>query len=275
MFLLSAKDFMQAYKRLAYIDQVSKFRKRQAKEIVSKKELLIKLNDSIIYKKQIKDSLISILEKEQKIIDKEKEKEEKLLSKIKKKERKYLNQIVAKQNKEKEYEDRLKKKIINIVNRRPGGKSKKFALTKEAKSLSSSFLKNKGKLPAPVLKGYVTRYFGKRKHEVMRKISIKSSGWYYATAKKSIARAVFNGVVTAIMVDEKTKVKTVIIQHGNYMTVYSNLEKLLVKEGDKIETKQKLGTVHTNTTTDKTILKFALWKDSKPQNPSAWMYQGK
>ncbi len=276
LFILSAKDFMQAYKRLQYMNQYSAFRKKQAEDILIKKELLLNLNDSILLKKKVKDSLINIKIEERKIVDTQKASKEKLLNKVKSKERKYLKQIKAKQKKEQAYERQLENliaKVISKSNKKAGKTSKGFVLTKEAKKLASSFVKNKGKLPAPVEKGYVSRYFGQRKHEVMRRVTVKNSGWHYTTPKKAKARAVFKGTVSAIMVDEKTKVKTIIIQHGNYMTVYGNLENLLVKKGDKVTTKQLLGTVHTDTTTDKSILKFQLWKDAKAQNPSAWMFK--
>jgi len=276
LFLLSAKDFLQAYKRLKYMNQIADFRKGQANEILIKKELLVALNDSILLKKKVKDSLINIQLEERKVVDTEKSKKVTLLNKVKKKERKYLAQIRAKQKKERAYDKKLEKKIASVIkksNKKIGKKSKGFVLTPEAKKLATSFTKNKGKLPAPVEKGYISRYFGQRKHEVMKKLDVNSSGWYYTTAKNTKARAVFNGTVKVIMVDKKTKVKTVIIQHGNYMTVYSNLEKLLVNEGDKVKTKQNLGTIHTDTTTGKTTIKFALWKDAKPQNPKYWMFR--
>jgi len=276
LFLLSSEDFLQAYKRLKYMNQYTEYRKNQANEIILKKETLLQLNDSILYKKKVKDSLVKIKLDERKIVDKEKASKEKLLNKVKSKERKYLAQIKKKQKQEQAYERQIEDLIVKVIkksNKKSGRKSKGFVLTKEAKKLASSFIKNKGKLPAPIEKGYVSRYFGQRKHEVMRKISIKSNGWYYTTGKKSKARAVFNGTVKFIMVDPKTKIKTILIQHGNYMTVYGNLENLLVKKGDKVITKQFIGTIHTDTTTDKTILKFQLWKDSKAQNPSGWIYR--
>ncbi len=276
LFLLSAKDFLQAYKRLQYMNQIADFRKKQANKIILKKERLLILNDSILLKKEVKDSLIKIQLKERKVVDSEKVKVETLLKQVKKQEKKYLSQIKTKQKKEREYDNKLEKLIVKVIkksNKKIGKKSSSFILTKEAKKLASSFVKNKGKLPAPVEKGYVSRYFGERKHEVMKKLSVRSSGWYYTTSKNAKARAVFKGSVKAIMVDPKTKIKTVIIQHGNYMTVYSNLENLLVSEGDKVTTKQYLGTVHTNTTTGKTIIKFALWKNAKAQNPYNWMYK--
>lgn len=276
MFLLSSTDFLQAYKRLQYMKQFSEYRKTQAKDISIKKGKLLQLNDSILVKKKVKDSLIKLQLQERKIVDIQKSKKEELLKIVKNKENKYLAQIKAKQKQEQAFDRKLEKLIVKVIkksNKKTGKKSKGFVLTKESKKLASSFAKNKGKLPAPVEKGFVSRYFGQRSHEVMKRIKVKSSGWHYTTSKNTKARAVFKGTVKAIMVDRKTKVKTIIIKHGNFMTVYGNLEQLLVKEGDKVDTKQYLGTVHKDVTTNKVILKFQLWKDAKAQNPSNWMYR--
>ncbi len=276
LFLLSSTDFLQAYKRMQYMKQYASFRKKQGLNIILKKQLLLKLNDSILVKKKVKDSLINTRVQERKIIDSEKKEQQILLAKVKKKERKYRKQIRAKQKKERKYENQLANLIRGVIttsNKKTGKKSTKFVLTAEAKKLATNFVANKGKLPAPVKKGYVSRYFGNRKHEIMKRIDVKSTGWFYTTAKNTKARAVFKGVVKAIMVNKKTKIKTVLIQHGNYMTIYGNLENLLVSKGDKIKTKDQLGTIHTDSTTGKTILKFGLWKDAKPQNPYYWIYK--
>lgn len=274
LFLLSSTDFLQAYKRLEYMNQYATFRKKQASGILEKKRLLTQLNDSIVLKKKVKDSLISIQLQEKKAIKKEKSSKENLLSKVKKNEHKYLAQIRKKQKQESAYEKQLKNIITSVISKsNKGKKSKGFVLTKESKKLASSFVKNKGKLPAPVAKGYVSRYFGQRKHEVMKKIDVKSSGWFYTTSKKAKARAVFKGTVKIIMVTKNTKLKTIIIQHGNYMTVYGNLESVYVQEGDVVKTKDNLGVIHTDATTNKTILKFQLWKDARAQNPYGWIYK--
>ena len=276
LFLLSSSDFLQAYKRLQYMKQYAKYRKRQAADISKSKEILIKLNDSLKIKKQEKQRLIAVQLKEKRIVDSEKKAQQALINKVKKKKRRYLAQIRKKQKEEQKFEQQLEnliKGVISKSNKKSGKKTKTFVLTPEAKKLAASFVANKGKLPAPVAKGYVSRYYGKRKHEVMKKIDVNSNGWFYTTAKNTKARAVFKGKVLAIMVDRKTKIKTVLIQHGNYVTSYKNLKNVLVKKGDNVDTKQDLGTIHTDSTTGKTILAFVLWKNATPQNPAGWIYK--
>lgn len=276
LFLLSSSDFLQAYKRMQYMKQYADYRKKQAIDIGKSKDNLLKLNDSLKIKKQEKQRLISVQVKERNAINSEKNAQQELISKVKKKKRKYLVQIRKKQKKEQKFEQQLQnliKGVISKSNKKSGKKTTTFVLTPEAKKLALNFVANKGKLPAPVAKGYISRYYGKRKHEVMKKIDIKSNGWFYTTAKNVNARAVFRGKVLAIMVDKKTKIKTVLIQHGNYITSYKNLKTVLVKKGDNVDTKQDLGTIHTDSTTGKTILAFVLWKNATPQNPAGWIFK--
>jgi septal ring factor EnvC (AmiA/AmiB activator) len=276
LFLLSSDNFLQAYKRVLYMKQYANFRKKQANDILIKKETLITLNDSLKIRKKAKDLLVAEQLKEKSTIDSEKKSQQKLIKSVKKKMNKYLTQIRKKQKEERKFERQLENLIKGAIVKSSKSSSKKtssFVLTPEAKKLASNFVANKGKLPAPVEKGFVSRFFGERQHEVLKKIKIKSNGWYYTTPKNTKARAVFKGTVLGIMVDRKTKLKTVLVQHGNYVTTYKNLKSLLVKKGDKLDTKQILGTIHTDKTTGKTVLGFVLWKNAKPQNPSNWIFR--
>ena len=274
LFLLSSDNFSQAYRRMQYMKQFTSHRKEQAQKILSKKELLLKLNDSLALKKQAKDLLIADKVNERKSVDSEKKAQQKLIGKVKRKEKKYTAQIRKKQREERNFENQLESLISGVIkksNKKVGKKSKSLNLTPENKKLASSFTANKGVLPHPVLKGYVSRYFGERPHEQLKKIKVKSNGWHYITEKNAKARSVFKGTVLAIQVDKKTKLKTVLLQHGNYFTAYKNLTRLFVSKGDKVESKQDLGVIHTDKTTGKTKLVFALMKNTIPQNPANWL----
>ncbi len=277
IFILSSNSFTQAYKRALYMKQYADYRKNQAKNIKEKKKILEVLNDSLTIKKQQKDSLIAQKLAETKSIDIEFAKQKELLEKVKKKEKQYIARIKKKQKQERLFERKLNNLIKGAIAKstkktvKKGSRKPTIKLTPEAKKLAVNFVSNKGKLPHPVAKGYVSRYFGQRHHEQLKKILVKSNGWHYITDKGSKARAVFKGKVVAIMVDKKTKLKTVLMQHGNYFTAYRNLKNLLVKKGDKVEIKQELGTIHTDKTTGKTKLVFAILKNTTPQNPAYWL----
>jgi murein hydrolase activator len=278
MFLLSSENFYQGYKRFQYMKQYTSFRKKQGEEIQNKTLELQVLIDTLRIKKELKQELLTEKKKEQEVIEKEKSQQENILSQVKKKESKYRKQIRKFEKEERRIDALIDKAIRNAIaasNKKTGVKSTKaavFSLTAEAKELASKFALNKGKLPWPVEKGYVSTYYGKQPHPLVKTATIQSNGVRITTNKGSKARAVFDGVVLAVQVMSGNK-KAVLIQHGNYITVYKNLENVMVDKGDKVSTKQIIGTIFTNKITDKTILGFVLSNNTKTQNPRNWIYR--
>ncbi len=276
MFLLSSQNFHQAYKRLQYMKQYTSYRKKQGGEITIQAKKFERLNDSLLLKKQTKDTLI-LVEKEQKQkIESDKKNQVRLVSSIKKKEKKYKRDLRKKIKEEQRIATKIDKIILNAIarsnkNRKKGTKkSTGFNLTPEAKALATRFKQNKGKLPWPVKKGLVTRKFGIQKHPTIVGITINSTGIHITTEKNAKAKNVFNGKVMSIQLHAEGK-KSILIQHGNYITAYNNLEKVFVKKGDKVITGQNLGQIFTDKITGKTTLIFALFKNTKRLNPSNWM----
>lgn len=274
LFLMSSESFRQAYKRLQYMKQYTTFRKKQGEKIILQTEVVKKLNDSLLVKKQVKDTLIKIETTEKQKIEIDKKNKQKLVSQIKRKERKYIREIKAKQKEERKIAaqiDKIIKDAIAKSNAKKGDKKATgFALTPEAKALALKFEQNKGKLPWPVSNGLVVRRFGKQSHPTLRGITITSSGLHIATDKGATAQSVFNGKVLAIQVLTGGR-KAILIQHGNYITTYNNLESLTVNKGDTVITGQVLGKIFTNKVTGKTTLIFVLHKETQRQNPSSWL----
>ena len=152
----------------------------------------------------------------------------------------------------------------------PTPKEKGMALTPAEKTLSANFVNNKGKLPWPVERGVISSSYGKHTSVVSDKVTVTNNGIDIATTENAQARAVFDGEVSSVT--KLTGANTVVIlRHGEYFTVYSNLENVTVKRGDKVKTKQNLGTVHTNKTEGKTELHFELLKEQSRQNPANWL----
>ena len=149
-------------------------------------------------------------------------------------------------------------------------KEKGMALTPSEQTLSSNFVNNKGKLPWPVERGVVSSSYGKHASVVSSKVTVTNNGIDIATTEGAKARAVFDGEVASVakLVGSNT---VVIIRHGEYFTVYSNLENVTVKRGDKVKTKQNIGTVHTNKNENKTEIHFELLKEQSRQNPANWL----
>ncbi len=274
MFLLSSKNFYQAFKRLQYMKQYTSFRKKQGLEVLDKTKSVSQLKDSLLFQKQLKDTLLnSELSEKEKIVN-DKKGQEKLISQIKRRERKYKRDLRKKQTEEKKLTARIDKLIKDAIaktNAKSGSKSKKtFTLTPEAKALATRFELNKGKLPWPVESGLVVRKFGRQPHPTLSGITIQSSGLHIVTQKNSNAECIFNGEVFSVLKLAEGK-KSVMVRHGNYITAYNNLEQIYVKKGDKVTTGQALGKIFTDKITGKTKLVFVLFKDTQRLNPSSWI----
>ncbi|MBL4604964.1 MAG: peptidoglycan DD-metalloendopeptidase family protein [Flavobacteriaceae bacterium] len=274
MFLLSSKNFHQAYKRLKYMNQYTSFRKKQGEEVVIQTELVKQLNDSLVFQKQLKDTLLANEEDQKLKIEVDKKGQQKLISQIKRKESKYKRELKKKQSEERKIVTRIDKLIKDAIAKSNVKKGKKkatgFSLTPEAKALASRFEQNKGKLPWPVDTGLIVRRFGKQPHPTFSGITIQSVGLHIVTSKGKKADCIFNGEVFLVLTLAEGK-KSIMVRHGNYITAYNNLEKVYVKKGDKVKTGQSLGQIFTDKITGKTNLIFVLFKDSKRLNPANWI----
>ncbi|WP_298781276.1 peptidoglycan DD-metalloendopeptidase family protein [uncultured Polaribacter sp.] len=282
MFLLSSQNFYQAYKRLKYMKQYTAFRKKQGEEIIIQTDFVKKVKDSLLYQKQVKDTLI-LSEKEQKAeIETDKKKQEKLVSTIKSKENKYKKDLQKKIRADKKIAAKIDKIIkaeilkanrlakSKLTNKPKSTKKNEFILSPEAKALAAKFELNKGKLPWPVKECTVVRRFGEQPHPTFPGITVNGTGLHLVTSKGSNAEAIFNGEVLNILLGSGGT-KNVLIRHGNYITSYNNLESTFVKKGDKIVTGQQIGKIFTDKVTAKTTLIFVLFKNTKRLNPASWM----
>jgi len=277
MFLLSSENFAQAYKRITYMQQYAEFRREQGVLIEEKTERLKVLNEDLKKQKKAKEVLIAENRQTQKELQKEKDKQKVLIAAINKDQAKYAKQIKEQQRKANAIDrqiEKLIKEAIAKANKKAGKvkNTKTFALTAESKVLANNFTNNKGKLPWPVIKGTVVKGFGKQRHPVLKNIEINNSGVDIETEKGQVARAIFNGEVSTVQAI-KGAGKLVQIRHGNFISTYYNVEKIKVKEGDKVSTKQAIGKVHTNSKTGKTVMKFSIYKDSSFLNPQQWIYR--
>ncbi|MDO9138607.1 MAG: peptidoglycan DD-metalloendopeptidase family protein [Lutibacter sp.] len=276
MFLLSSENFYQGYKRFQYMKQYSSFRKNQAEEIQRKTIEIQALTDTLISKKKQKQDLLTEQQQERIVIQKEKKEQEGLLSQVKEKENKYKRQITQFQREERKIDAQIDKIIRDAIVASNKNTSKPasttFTLTAEAKELATKFTSNKGQLPWPVEKGFVSTYYGKQPHPVVKTTTIQSNGVRITTDSGSKARAVFEGTVLSVQV-MGGNLKAVLIQHGDYISVYKNLENVFVHVGQKVKTKQEIGTIFTDKITGKTILGFVLSRNVTTENPASWIYQ--
>ena len=283
MFIISADDFNQAYKRILYLKQYSEFRKTQAikirrtqDDLIQKKENLSKQKANLIKESAEKNRLVSVKKDELERVNIIKSEEQGLLKKVRKREIKFKNQLVA-QKKNAEALDKKIRKIIEeeIRTAREAAKrnkeDNKYGLTPEALALSSEFAKNQGKLPWPLEKGVVISTYGKQKHVVFSGVETFNNGIDIATERNTIVRAVFDGTISRIFFI-KGEGKAILINHGEYFSVYSGLKEVQVKAGEKILAKEKIGVVITNEEENKTQLHFEIWRGYNKEDPSKWLY---
>ncbi len=265
LFLLSSDSFQQLARRARYLQEFARFRQEQVRRIEQTQAEIDTQNALLKANKNDKQTALSTKKREQENLKRDERKQQTMLSQLKSKEKDLNKQIQQKQKKVNE----LNKKIDDII-RQQAEKASKTTLTKEQQLIAGGFEANKGRLPWPVEKGMISGHFGKQQHPVYAQVIMDNKGIYLQTVADAKARAVYKGEVTSCFLVNGTY--AVILQHGNYRTVYSNLSKLSVKQGDKVETKQTLGTIFTNPEEDqKTELYFQVYKDRDIQNPELWI----
>ena len=277
MFLLSAANFQQAYRRLQYIKQYADYQKEQAALIKEETKQLQSLNKILLVQKKEKQILVDENKAAKAILDKERNAQQALIASIKKELSKFSEQIKTKQKESEKIDLEIRKLIraaIAASNKKAGKSIKRtiFALTPEQKKLAATFTANKGKLPWPVESGVVKLRYGTNPSPIDPTIKIKSNGVRIATNQGEAVRAIWEGNVQGIMTPKNGN-NAIMIRHGNYITVYKNLAKIYVSKGDKVTTKQVIGEVITNKASGESILSFGIYKDSSIQNPSLWIYK--
>ncbi|MDV6167694.1 peptidoglycan DD-metalloendopeptidase family protein [Flavobacterium sp. DG1-102-2] len=291
MFILSSENFLQAYKRMQYMKQYASFRKVQGEEIRSKMTKLEELDKKLNDQKHEKQQLLAESEKQKKTLEKDKDEQEVLVKTIRKDKKKYASQIKKKQQEAKDIDrkiDKMIKDAIAAANKKAAAKAtttaekkeiaaaakkepNKIVLTKEEKLLANNFVANKGRLPWPVAEGYVSSKFGNHESPFEKGVVVDNKNIEITTKPGAQVRAVYDGKVTFIYIISGTKAVTV--QHGDYFTLYFNLSSVNVSVGDKVTTKQSLGTVHTYPESNRTVLKFFVLQNTKYLNPEAWVSQ--
>ena len=265
LFLLSSDSFQQLVRRTRYLQEFAHFRQEQVRRIENTQREIDTQNELLLVNKSDKQTALNTRKREQENLKRDERKQQTMLTQLKSKEKDLSKKLKQQQKKVAE----LNKKIADLVKKQA---SSTTTLTKEQQLLAGGFEANKGRLPWPVEKGMISGHFGKQQHPVYSQVTMDNKGIYLQTTAGSKARAVYKGEVTSCFMIANTY--AVIIQHGNYRTVYSNLSKLNVKQGDKVETKQAIGTIFTDPEQDqKTELYFQIYKDRDILNPELWIAQ--
>ena len=276
MFLFSSESFLQAYKRVQYLKQYASYRRKQGKAIANKTKLLQELNQTLNNEKAEKILLIEENRLVQQQIEKDAQDQKSLIKTLERKQTSLASQISKKEKQQKAIDreiNRLIREAIAASNEALGKKRKKtFQLTPEAKLIADNFKANKGRLPWPLEKGVVVQGFGRQRHPVVKTTTIQSNGVILATEPLAQVRAVFEGEVMSVIVIKGSN-PSVLIRHGNFITLYTNLAKLYVTKGEKVNAKQAIGEVFTNQQTGKTQFQFGIFNNVDALNPKEWVYQ--
>ena len=287
MFVFSSSSLAQSYRRIRYLQEYSAWRKKEAEEIKVQQAVLEEKKVQLNKVMQEKTALLNERTNASKALQSKETAQANMVADLKKKEK----SLKATLTKQQQQANALNKKIEQLIaeearkaaeeaRKKSGSSSEErrsqtqggYAMTKEEWKLSGDFEKNKGKLPFPLSGRYmIVGRFGEQQHPDLKYVKINNSGIDLQTTPGTQARAVFDGVVTAVFTVEGDS-RSVIIRHGNYLTIYSNLSQVFVKKGQKVTTRQAIGKIYSDPQDDnRTVLGFQLWKEKTKLNPEPWL----
>ncbi len=277
MFVLSSESFNQAYLRLNYFRQYARHRQLQAQKINEvSSELADKLR-ALESERSQQQALLSRQRQEIGLLTQEKTSQDQTVKQLQQKEKELLQRLREQERAARDLQNAIERVIAEELRRarelaRSEGRvsTDMFALTPEERILSANFAENRGALLWPVERGIITGRFGEQPHPVLRGIKINNNGLEISTVEGARARSIFNGEVSRV-ITVPGGTYAVIVRHGEYLSVYSNLAEALVKNGDKITVRQELGVISTNTAESKTHINLQIWKGNEKLNPELWI----
>jgi len=275
MYIFASEDFGQAYRRLKYLQQLSDYRKRQAQAIILTQSSLERKRLALEEQRKEKNSVLNSQNQEKLTLNRERQEKESELKKLSSKEVQYKKELAVAEKSANELKNLIKKAIereIAARNEAAGTRGSIYNLTPEARELGNNFVANKGKLPWPVDKGEITAYFGEQPHPFLKGITVKNNGISISTTGNSRARAVYDGEVSKIIILPGAG-KVVMVRHGEYISIYTNLKETFVNTGDKVKTKEEIGVIISDK--GKTEFEFQLWKGTTLMDPSYWIFKGR
>ena len=266
VYILSAKDFNQGYKRLKYLQQVTKFRRRES-EIIQELKSQVETSKQKLQNDFNRVSELKSREEQQKtLLQNEQEKKQRMLKSLTNKEKQLEKELEEK----KRIAHKIEIEIARIIEEE-SKRSIKADNTPEQKLIGESFVENKGRLPWPVEKGIITSQFGIQKHPVLKYVTENNIGIEITSSGITAVRSIYKGEVAKVFSIPGANM-TIIIRHGKYLSVYQNIVDAKVKTGDKVETKQEIGNVFCETKNgNKSILKFMIFEEKEKLDPEAWI----
>lgn len=291
----SAPDLNQALRRSRHMRQYNAFRREQAQAIQELSSEMQQKEQELEVEKEAKVELKLQEQANRAALQKESQEQDKVVKELRKDEKKLRqalrNQEISRNKLQRSIEDLIRKEIEEArkaaeKNQKPGtqetdskgskGKSVPMKtealleLTPEAKALGQAFEQNKGRLPWPLQKASLLESFGFHAHPFLKNVNIRNDGITLKAEPGAVVRAAFRGEVTAV-VQIPGMQKTVIVRHGQYLTVYAHLAETEVSKGQKIQTGQSLGRLHVRAEDGQSTLQFQVWKGTTKVNPLPWL----
>lgn len=265
LWLMSAESFQQAFNRLIYFRMFSNFRSQQVRLIENTQQRLHDRKELYQQRKREKERLRRKRLAEKRDLDETRREKNKMVRLLRRKESRYKRRLNRTQRSLGKLKDEIQR-LIELERKRKLSKAERDRIFK----LSKSFYKNRNRLPwpLPMPKGVITGHFGKQKDPSGG--YVKNEGIYISTVRDQSVRSVFSGEVTLVNTIPSLG-RVVIVRHGNYRSVYANLNKVNVSKGDKVETLQNIGSVKTNLSNGETQLYFQIYKDFSPVDPEKWI----
>jgi len=282
LYIFSAKSVMMAWRRMNYFKEYSIIRKLQVKRITATRDKINQYLSDLEKMRDEKYQLRSDHEKQKSQLAAQKNQKDKVIKDLKKQETKLRADLKKKQKEAAEIQRKIQKLIeaeIEASKTKPNtvktnaktgtSKPNAYQMTPEEARISNTFAGNKGKIPWPVSQGSITSRFGTHPHPVLADIMVKNNGIDITSPKGSSARAVYEGTVSAVITAPNGTIM-IMIRHGEYLSVYSNIQSSSVKKGSSVSAKQSLGSIATDDD-GATVLHFEIWKEKVPQNPESWI----
>ncbi len=306
IFVLSADNFNKSYRRLRYLQYYGEYRQKQIQQIITTKtemkNILLQLKDKKVQKEQLK----SDTENEKQALSKDKDEQTVVLSSLKKQESDLLKKLNAQKQADKKLQESIRSLIAeemrkareeaarkakelaekkakenankanktnatdNKTEAKTNNKTYEILMTPEEQLVNDKFEANRGRLPWPTERGVILSSYGEHEHPVLKGVKVRNDGVYISTLPGARVRSVFDGEVSKVLaIPGKNKI--VIIKHGNFFTVYANLNDVSVSPGQKVKTKQNIGTASTDPDEDKTYVELQIWNGNVKLNPELWI----
>jgi murein hydrolase activator len=268
MFIFSAADFNQAYRRMKYLQQYSESRQKQIIRIQELQGEIVLEIEELEKQRNEKAVLLEQQKNESSLLSQERQQHNSLVQNLRKREAELKSELAQQEKVARALQNAIEELLKEEA--KIATENRVYALTPGEKLVSDQFQLNKGGLPWPTDRGVVTGFFGEHPHPVLRGIKIQNNGIDISTDKDAEVKVLFDGVVRQVLTIPGSN-NVILVRHGNYLTVYANLSQVYVRTGDRVQTRQLIGRVYTDNEENNSTLHLEIWEENKKLDPIQWL----